>query len=232
MDQEFDQFSSDYSTLLHDPIRERFAPGSQFFHERKWLLLREWCARAGLETERENWLDIGCGKGDLLRLGKSSFDHVVGCDPSVGMLQGVDDLEVIQQTAPDRLPFADSRVGLATAVCVYHHVEPQNRAALTREIVRVLKPGGIFAIIEHNPFNPLTQLIVSRTPVDADARLLTASTARKLLKGAGLTLIGTSYFLYLPEGLYRKFGRLEGWLGGVPLGGQYIALGRKASDGE
>ena len=33
MSTEFDRFAKHYSELLHDPIRERFAPGSQFFHE-------------------------------------------------------------------------------------------------------------------------------------------------------------------------------------------------------
>jgi hypothetical protein len=44
-----------------------------------------------------------------------------------------------------------------------------------KEIQRVLRPGGVFSLIEHNPLNPVTRLIVSRTPVDGNAKLLTAS---------------------------------------------------------
>ena len=65
-----------------------------------------------------------------------------------------------------------------TAVCVYHHVEPGDRAPLTAEIRRVLKPGGMLAIIEHNPLNPVTRAVVKRIPLDRDAQLLSAREAR------------------------------------------------------
>ena len=39
MEPEFDQFAGDYERMLHDPIRDRFARDSLFFHRRKWELL-------------------------------------------------------------------------------------------------------------------------------------------------------------------------------------------------
>lgn len=227
MDAEFDRYSSDYADLLQDPIRDRFASGAQFFHERKWILLHDWCRALGCDTERETWLDVGCGRGELLHLGRSHFARAVGCDLSAGMLGEADGLEVIRQVAPDRLPFDDSSVGLATAVCVYHHVAPTDRSALCVDVWRVLRPGGLFCIIEHNPFNPATQLIVHRTPVDADARLLTAGATRRLLRHAGFVPAGTRYFLVFPEQLFRRAGRIEDALGWLPLGGQYAVLARK-----
>src|SRR5215475_11486509 len=80
----------------------------------------------------------------------------------------------------------------------------ESRLELAREIYRAVKPGGIFAVIEHNPVNPATRLIVSRTPVDADAILLYSGESRALLKSAGFTLEEQEYFLYLPERLYRR----------------------------
>ena len=227
MNPEFDRYSSDYAKLLQDPIRDRFASNSQFFHERKWILLRDWCRTLGFDTERETWLDVGCGQGELLRLGRSHFARAVGCDLSSGMLGEADGLEVIRQEAPDQLPFESGSVGLVTAVCVYHHVEPPHRPALCEEVKRVLRPGGLFCIIEHNPFNPATQLIVSRTPVDADAKLLTSWTTRRLLKRTGLDPLGTRYFLMFPERLFRRAGWIEDALRWLPLGGQYAALARK-----
>ena len=125
------------------------------------------------------------------------------------------------------LPFPDESFGFVTAVCVYHHVEPKDRVELTEEVRRVLTAGGVFAIIEHNPLNLATRLIVSRNPVDVNAKLLRAGEAERLLRGTGLTPFEKSYFLYVPERLYRRFGIVEDWLKRIPGGGQYAVFGSK-----
>src|SRR5205823_5259609 len=100
-------------------------------------------------------------------------------------------LNVVLQPEPDRLPFGDASIDWVTAVCIYHHVPQPDRAALTTEARRVLRPGGIFAIIEHNPLNPAVQLIVRRTPVDEHAELLTAGCARRMARRAGFRVLET-----------------------------------------
>jgi SAM-dependent methyltransferase len=227
MEPEFDRYAEKYRELMRDPIRDAFAAGSDFFHARKWWLLRDFLERRGALTKSWRWLDIGSGKGELLRLGREAFAQVAGCDLSAAMIEGCSDLPVRLQENPLALPFPDGSFDFLTAVCVYHHVEPKDRAALTAEVRRVLAPGGVFAIIEHNPLNPATRLIVSRTPVDANAKLLTAGEAESLLRGAGLTPFEKSYFLYLPERLYRRFGIVEDWLKRIPGGGQYAVFGSK-----
>lgn len=227
MEPEFDRYAEKYRELMRDPIRDAFAAGSDFFHARKWWLLRDFLERRGALTKSWRWLDIGSGKGELLRLGREAFAQVAGCDLSAAMIEGCSDLPVRLQENPLALPFPDESFDFLTAVCVYHHVEPKDRAALTAEVRRVLAPGGVFAIIEHNPLNPATRLIVSRTPVDANAKLLTAGEAESLLRGTGLTPFEKSYFLYLPERLYRRFGIVEDWLKRIPGGGQYAVFGSK-----
>jgi len=230
MPTEFDQYAAGYRALLHDPIRERFAPGSAFFAERKWLLLRAFLARRGVRIENARWLDVGCGQGDLLRLGKPSFAQVAGCDLSREMLAAAADLNVAVQPAPDSLPFPSGEFHLVTAVCVYHHVaSDEMRRRLTAEIARVLKPGGFFCIMEHNPLNPATRLIVRRTPVDRDARLLRAAESRALAAGGGFRVLEREFFLYLPERLYRPAWFVEAWLKKLPLGGQYAVFAEKQS---
>ena len=82
-------------------------------------------------------------------------------------------------------------------------------------------------MIEHNPINPVTRLIVSRTPVDADAILLPAREASQLAVGAEMPPLQQDYFLYFPQVLYRYLGGVEAALAKVPLGGQYALFSAK-----
>jgi SAM-dependent methyltransferase len=228
---EFDNYAASYEELLKDPIRDGFAGSPAFFHQRKRDLIRDYFRRNGVDTKRLSYLDVGCGKGELMSLLAADFGRIAGCDPSGGMLEAAHGpdvkVDVRVQADPNRIPFDDAQFDFVTAVCVYHHVPIAARAALTSEVRRVLRPGGVFAIIEHNPYNPATRLIVKRTPVDADAILLYPGETQSLLRGAGLPVRATSYFLYLPEGIYRRAGAVEDLLRHVPLGGQYAVFGKR-----
>lgn len=227
MEKEFDRLAPDYKELLKDPVRDYFAPGSEFFLTRKIDMLLEFAASAGIDTQRLAWLDVGCGKGELLRAAHPHFGRALGCDVSLGMISECRGLEVVHQPDPLRLPFEDSSVDWATAVCILHHISAHERTPLIADICRVLRPGGILAIIEHNPFNPAVQLITRRTPVDENARLLTARTARSLMGRALMDTIATRYFLYVPQRMHSWAARMERALGRVPLGGQYVVFARK-----
>jgi SAM-dependent methyltransferase len=230
---EFDALSGAYEELLRDPIRDRFVAGTpEFFHLRKRDLIRAYLRSRRIDSRRLAWLDIGCGKGELLTLLREDFAAVAGCDPSAGMLEAgglrAAGIETRLQREGERIPWDDAQFDVVTAVCVYHHVPLAMRDQLTAEVRRVLKPGGLFCIIEHNPWNPATRLIVSRTPVDADAILLRSAETRSLLRRGGFRVDGQEYFLYFPEAIYRKAGKLESALRHVPLGGQYAVFGRAA----
>jgi SAM-dependent methyltransferase len=224
---EFDSYAGQYATLLSDPLRDAFAVKS-FFHQRKLILIREFFRHRVLNPKQCSWVDVGCGQGDLLRLGMAEFGSSAGCDVSPVMLRGCEGLTVLRQEQDDVLPFPDDFADFATAVCVYHHVPLPKRAALTREAARVLKPGGTFCIIEHNPVNPVTRMVVKRSPVDADARLLGIRETRRLLEEQRFQIVWERYFLFLPEPIYRRIGFTESYLGRLPLGGQYAVFARAA----
>jgi SAM-dependent methyltransferase len=225
-DREFDEYASEYDALLDDPVRRRFAPGNRFFVTRKVEVILELLGRAGRDPRAQRWLDVGCGRGELLKAARAHFKDVRGCDVSPGMLEHAAPVSVVVQTDPAKLPFADGGFDFVTAVCVFHHVEPPARPALLAEMTRVLAPGGLMLIVEHNPLNPVTRLIVSRTPVDQDARLLSARTVRRLFARQGIEPVASEHFLLLPEGIYRRLGALERLLSRAPLGGQYGVLGK------
>jgi SAM-dependent methyltransferase len=225
---EFDLYAASYSRLLQDPLRDRFAGDSAFFHLRKWMLIRDFLARHHLQPSTLTWLDVGCGPGELLKLAGANFRRAVGCDPSRKMVGSCTSLQVFEQPSPSGLPFPDQSFDLVTAACVYHHVHGiDRRALLTESIRRVLKPQGLFCLIEHNPWNPITRLIVRRCPIDRDAELLTPSFAARLVRSAGLEVIETAYFLYFPKNAFHFAGALEDRLRRLPLGGQFALFGRK-----
>jgi ubiquinone/menaquinone biosynthesis C-methylase UbiE len=224
---EFDRLAADYEALLDDPVREAFAPGSEFFLTRKVAVIRDFAARRGIDRSRSTWLDVGCGTGALLRADRRSYAHVAGCDVSAGMLERCFDLETLRQTDPLRLPFRDAMADWVTLVCVLHHVAPADRCVLAAEIRRVLKPGGYLAVIEHNPFNPVVQLIVRRTPVDAHAQLLTAGSTRRLMRRSGFEPVDTRYFLLIPQNLYTRLAPVEAAVERLPFGGQYAVLAHR-----
>jgi SAM-dependent methyltransferase len=224
----FDRLSPSYEELLRDPIRDRFTgQDSGYFHRCKADLIRRFFRRRGVNTSHLRYLDVGCGKGELLGLLQSDFKQVAGCDVSEAMLRQITGVETRIQSDSLEIPFGNAEFDLVTAVCVYHHVPAADRPTLTSEIGRVLRPGGIFCMIEHNPFNPVTRRIVGRTSVDADAILLRASEASGLAARAGFTPLEQDYFLYLPQALYRYLGPVEALLSKVPLGGQYALFSAK-----
>jgi SAM-dependent methyltransferase len=215
-----------YRDLLQDPLRQKFGK-SRFFFERKLTLLRTLYERYAKPTRTASWLDVGCGDGTLLRMGEKCFGEVTGCDVSAGMIQGCEGLNIQQQSSPRQIPFTTERFDFITAVCVFHHVDVADRPFLTKDISRVLKPKGLFCVIEHNPINPIARLIVRRCPIDSQARLLTAARARKLARDARMSVLATHYFLYFPERLYSRMATAEDLLCRVPLGGQYAVVCRR-----
>jgi SAM-dependent methyltransferase len=224
---EFDEFAHEYHESLTDPVRALFASGTDYFHRRKFELLQRLLCVRGLSSATLNWIDVGCGQGDLLKLGSGRFRSLAGCDVSSEMLAHCKALDVRRQTEIHSLPFESATADIITAVCVFHHIKPADRLPLLKDIVRVLKPGGRLIVMEHNPLNPAAQWIVSRSPVDRNALLLSRRDAGKLMQQADLETDGHEYFLYFPECLYHRLATLERFLRKLPLGGQYVAIGRK-----
>lgn len=225
MSAEFDDYARNYRDLLKDPVRDRFAQDAAFFHRRKWDLLKHILSTRFGDIGTLRWLDVGCGQGELLRLGAGSVGEAVGCDPSAEMLAKCRGITVVPQPNMAELPFHSSAFDVVTAACVYHHLNAATQNQLTAEVFRLMRHDGIFVIFEHNPWNPITRLIVNRTPVDANAVLLTSVEARAVMRRAGFDARQPNYYLFFPEAIYRQIGRLERLLGWLPVGGQYAIVG-------
>jgi hypothetical protein len=97
-------------------------------------------------------------------------------------------------------------------------------------VYKSLRPGGLFAFFENNPWNPGTRYTMSRNPFDSDAVMLSPPEARGLLKSGGFETLRTETLFYFPRalGFLRP---LEPALARLPLGGQYLVLCRKPEAG-
>ena len=127
---------------------------------------------------------------------------------------------------PRRLPHPDGRFDLAFAVCVLHHVDRADRLPLVRETARVVRPGGLVAVFEHNPLNPLTRRVVRDCAFDEDVELLPRRELEELFRAAALEVVSTHYLLFFPwRG--RLFEAAERTLTRLPLGAQYVVAGRR-----
>lgn len=197
-----------------------------FFLEAKARRLLELAHRhlgdpAGLRV-----LDVGCGPGLLDRF-LDDFAGLHGTDISEAMVEKAARANPkvgYRLSTEARLAFEDGTFDLSFAVCVLHHVPPDRQGRLLGEMRRVTRPGGLVAVFEHNPLNPLTRLVVSRCEFDEEASLLGLRATRTLLSAAGLKPLEAGYILFFPwrGALFERLGDL---LSPLPLGAQYYVVG-------
>ena len=174
-------------------------------------------------------LDVGCGIGLTDACLGDAFGELYGVDMSPGVVQSTAEANpLVKYLTYDgsHLPFEDDAFDISFAICVLHHVPPESWSLFVTEMARVTKGGGLVAIFEHNPFNPLTLLAVNRCEFDKDAVLLKKAKTRRLLQNAGLTYAEGRYILFFPWRA-RVLRRLEEILRPVPLGAQYFVTSRK-----
>jgi len=93
------------------------------------------------KTEGNLFLDLGCGTGNILKLGQKHFQKAVGVDISLNMLKVArcSGLEVVQADVLF-LPFRKSIFDVVSIFSVLHHILDYSLAF--GQIGRVLKPGG------------------------------------------------------------------------------------------
>lgn len=229
MAESFDSYRTTYGDVVEDSIRFSGLK-HDFFLAAKVDMLERLLAKRGLGSGGRpvHALDAGCGIGAFHPLLKGMFNSLHGCDISgESIARARHDNSWVDYTAyrSPALPYEDDSFDLAFAICVVHHVPPAEWPAFFGELKRVVRPGGIVCVIEHNPFNPLTRLAVLRCPFDDDAVLITSRTARRLFHRAGFSQIESEHFLLLPSA--RPLARtIERAFTRVPIGAQYACSAR------
>jgi len=118
-----------------------------FFDRIHWNALR--AVPEGMEPE--SILDIGCGTGRLLRRAAEHWPRarLTGADPAEGMVQEARRLTPgaeFQVSLAESLALPDGYADLAFSTASFHHWQDQQQGV--RQIARVLRPGGIFVLVD------------------------------------------------------------------------------------
>jgi SAM-dependent methyltransferase len=232
---EFDQFAENYNAGFDDPLKGVFGQSAQTFIAPKLRLLERALRklRPGFLTQPIKVLDFGCGAGDFL----SGLAHrwpnwaLEGCDVSSGMLLEAkkrlgDEYPDIRLWQAEETELPKSAYDLVTVVCVLHHVDPESLGETLQTTIETLTPGGLLVIMEHNPLNPVTRWMVSRTEVDRNAHLVSASSLRSRLPLKEFAKTEIRNFLFFPPRL-AALASIEPALDWIPFGGQYAFFGVK-----
>ena len=178
---------------------------------------------------KPNALDIGCGLGLMEPYLSGVFSEIVGIDPADQAIayarQTVHNARF--ETFDGRtIPFPDESFDVVFAICVMHHVPQPQWSGFVLEMRRALKPGGLAAVFEHNPYNLLTRLAVARCEFDKDATLLSEPRVARIFRENGFESIRKKYLLFLPlAGPIWSF--IENAIGLLPMGAQYYVTGTK-----
>lgn len=144
VEQMFDTISGNY-----DAMNRMISLGTDQGWRRKVLKMVS-------DTKPESILDIATGTGDLaILLSKTSAQKIVGLDLSAGMLEvgkskvkalNLDNRIEMVQGDSENLPFEDNTFDAITVGFGIRNFENLEKGL--SEILRVLKPNGIFVILE------------------------------------------------------------------------------------
>lgn len=228
MTAEFDRHARSYSDEVSASVSFS-GQDVEFFARCKADHLVDLSRRHLGDLERMRVLDVGCGVGVTDAALGGVFGELHGVDVSGEAVAraGLDNPAVNYAVFDGhRLPYPDGAFDMAFTICVLHHVETPDRLAFTREMTRVVRPGGIVAVFEHNPFNPLTRVAVSRCEFDEGVELLSRAEAKRLLVDAGMEPIESRYILFLPfAGGWAR--RVDQRLWRLPIGAQHYEAARR-----
>lgn len=228
-DPHFDHYAHSYRDLHQESVR---ASGEEpaYFAAYKVRFMASKLGGGCPGSGALDVLDFGCGIGGSIPHIRQHFPSAVihGADvsgESIELARSAHPDAVLDTIDGDRLQLEADSVDVAMAACVYHHITPAERAHWTRELHRVIRPGGYLFLFEHNPLNPLTRKVVRDCPFDDDAILLSRKESLGLFIGAGFTEVTADYIVFFPK-IMSFLRPLERYLAKLPLGAQYAICGR------
>ncbi|MBN2318449.1 MAG: methyltransferase domain-containing protein [Acidobacteria bacterium] len=157
----FEELAPSYAAELPFHLRKRLL-------ERKTAIMCRWLDREETPLFARG-LDFGCGQGwYTCKMAERGY-RMTGLDLSEGQIRearayAVDCHSDVQfeQIEGTVLPYDDATFDFVYAINVLHHVmDTTQRDMILKQLVRVLKPGGVFFLQEFNPANIVFRLYIS-----------------------------------------------------------------------
>src|SRR5579872_4528990 len=218
---EFDQYVAGYRDIINKNaaiVGESF----EYFIDLRLDLLQA-AARRAMPPARV--LDFGCGMGATQQAMRRRWPdaELHGIDPSPESIRAAEELGLanasFRVSSGYTLPYDAGTFDLVYSNGTFHHIDHAEHPAVFREIARVLRPGGNAFIFENNPYNPVSVIVMRRTPIDANTKMLFPPYLARLQRRAGLRVEAVRYYVFFPKPL--KFLRpAEKYLMRVPMGAQ------------
>jgi SAM-dependent methyltransferase len=225
---EFDAYAAEYDAILNGGISISGEDKNYFASGRVVWLAR---CLARLQKRPRTALDFGCGTGSAtpFLLDKLKLGSLVGVDASIQSLA----IARRRHSNPSARFVSlaeyrpEGRFDLVFCNGVFHHIRPADRAAAIDTVYSSLRPGGLLAFWENNPWNPGTRYVMRRIAFDRNTVALSPPVAGRLLREGGFEALRTDSLFFFPRFL-AWLRALEPHLAWLPLGAQYQILCQKA----
>ncbi len=180
-------------------------------------------------------LDLGCSDGDAEPFLADHFGRVTAMDIDEARIRtarqrhDLPDVEFVHLPEPRPLPCEDGAFDVAVAFSLLHHMSRPEGLATLEEVRRAVRPGGLVAMLEYNPFNPAALGLVLFGPDDHGSRPLMTSMVASLMRESGLDVLDSRYLLWFPASL-SVLAPLEDRLRRVPTGAKHVTFARRPGE--
>jgi hypothetical protein len=116
---------------------------------------------------------------------------------------------------------ATESADLAFTHGVFDHISATDQSAAAVLVYRSLKPGGLFAVWQRNPWSPVAMLDPRTSR--AESNPLAPPATRRLLRGVGFDIVHTTSSFFSLEALTW----IHPLVAQIPVGREYMVLARK-----